>query len=112
MRVLFCGSRTWDDELKITQAFVRYHPEVVIHGDAQGADRLAGAEARRRGIPIEAYPADWEKHGRAAGPIRNQQMLDEGKPDLVVAFHLYNSRGTADMIRRARSAGIPVEVIA
>jgi hypothetical protein len=52
------------------------------------------------------YPADWAKHGRAASPIRNQQMLDEGRPNLVVAFP--GGRGTADMVRRARSAGVEV----
>jgi hypothetical protein len=48
--------------------------------------------------------ADWEKLGRSAGPIRNQAMLDEGRPDLVVAFPGHH--GTADMVRRARAAGV------
>jgi hypothetical protein len=52
------------------------------------------------------YKAEWDKHGRAAGPIRNQQMLDDGKPDLVLAFA--GGRGTDDMCRRAREAGIEV----
>lgn len=62
---------------------------------------------------VEKYPADWEKYGKVAGPIRNQQMLDEGKPDVVYAFtdDLSNSRGTADMCRRANKAGVPVYVI-
>ena len=53
---------------------------------------------------IELFPADWKVRGRAAGHIRNQQMLDEGRPHLVVAFP--GGRGTADMVRRARAAGI------
>jgi hypothetical protein len=57
------------------------------------------------------FYADWDKHGRAAGPIRNQQMLDEGKPDLVVAFLLPQGSGTLDMIRRTEKAGIEVRVI-
>jgi hypothetical protein len=59
------------------------------------------------------YPAQWHKYGRAAGPIRNQQMLAEGKPDLVLAFHddIDGSRGTKDMVNRARRAGVKVEVI-
>jgi hypothetical protein len=64
------------------------------------------------GLPVESFPADWEQYGRAAGPIRNQQML-EAKPDRVFAFHedLEHSKGTGDMVRRARKAGVPVEVI-
>jgi hypothetical protein len=60
-------------------------------------------------VPIDVYVAQWKKHGRAAGPIRNQRMLDEGKPDLVVAFP--GGRGTADMIRRAERAGVPVQQV-
>ena len=58
------------------------------------------------GLPCAVYRADWEGLGRKAGPIRNQQMLDEGKPDLVVAFP--GGRGTANMMRIAREAGIEV----
>ena len=71
----------------------------IIHGGAPGADMLAAEVAQELGIPARAYPADWRKHGRAAGPIRNQLMLDDGKPDIVVAFP--GGKGTADMIRRA-----------
>ena len=67
---------------------------------------MAGKFAEWARIPVKEYPADWQKHGRAAGPIRNQQMLDEGKPDLVVAFD--GGRGTADMIARAEKAGVRV----
>jgi UDP-N-acetylmuramoylalanine-D-glutamate ligase len=57
-------------------------------------------------IPVETYEADWDTHGKAAGPIRNKRMLDEGKPDLVVAFP--GGRGTANMISQARKAGVEV----
>jgi len=52
------------------------------------------------------FLANWRTHGKAAGPIRNQQMLDEGRPHLVVAFP--GGTGTADMVRRAKAAGVPV----
>lgn len=72
-----------------------------------------GVHGTHDDVSHERYPADWEKHGKAAGPIRNQQMLTEGKPDIVVAFsdNLSNSKGTADMCRRAHKAGLPVYVI-
>ena len=81
-------------------------PCVLIHGAARGADEGAARWAKSEGIASRAYPANWRKHGKAAGPIRNQQMLDDGRPDFVVAFP--GGRGTADMVRRAHAAGVPV----
>lgn len=94
------------------RVFLLLKGSVVIHGGAEGADRLAGRWARFYGHQEEVYEAAWETHGRAAGPIRNHRMLIEGKPDRVIAFRMPGeSRGTDDMIRRARGAGIPVEVV-
>ncbi len=80
-------------------------PSLVIHGAATGADSLAAKIAAELGIPAEAHPADWTKYGRAAGPIRNQEMVAR-KPDLLLAFP--GGRGTEDMKRLALDAGIPV----
>jgi YspA, cpYpsA-related SLOG family len=111
MRVLICGSRDWEDEELIKDVISSLPPEtVVIHGGARGADRIAGLSARKRGLPVKVFFPNWEKYGRAGGLIRNQQMLDDGKPDHVIAFHKANSRGTQDMIDRARKAGLSVEV--
>jgi hypothetical protein len=79
---------------------------VIIHGGARGADALADQWAVCNWLMPEVYPADWDKHGRAAGPLRNQRMLDEGKPDLVVAFS--GGSGTTDMVRRARKTNVRV----
>jgi hypothetical protein len=84
---------------------------VIVHGDAAGADRLAGQWVTNRMLKVERYPADWAKHGRAAGPIRNEQMLEEGKPDLLVAVALARSesqRGLSsglDLATSSRRAG-------
>jgi len=84
---------------------------MLIHGAARGADSLAASWAIDTGLAefgeVLAFPADWNKHGVAAGPVRNQEMLDVGKPDLVVAFA--GGRGTEDMVRRAIKAGINVQ---
>jgi hypothetical protein len=89
-------------------ALDRLHAEhqfvVLIEGDARGADRIAGEGADLRGVEHVKFPADWEKLGRKAGPIRNEQMLRAGKADLVVAFP--GARGTAHMVRIAREAGV------
>jgi len=92
---------------------LRCFPEdtTIIHGAARGADRLAGMLASRLfKFNIEKYPADWKAHGKAAGMIRNKQMLDEGRPDEVCAFYSgpLKSNGTKDMVERARSSGLPV----
>ena len=112
MRLLVCGDRNWADLAMIQQRVAELYPQVVIHGCARGADSLAGLAARNLRIPVVEFPAQWQTYGRAAGMIRNQQMLIEGKPDYVLAFHdrLETSRGTADMVQRARAKGIPVSV--
>lgn len=112
-RVLICGSRTWMDSDAIRdRIFLLPKGSVVIHGGAMGADALAGRWARFYGHEEVVFPADWSRNGRAAGPIRNHRMLIEGKPDRVIAFRMPGeSRGTDDMVRRARGAGIPVEVV-
>lgn len=78
----------------------------VIHGGARGADRAAGRWAKRRRFKVEEYKADWKRYGKSAGPIRNAQMLREGKPDVGLAFP--GGNGTADMTDKLRAAGVPV----
>lgn len=109
MRILVCGGRDFTDFSYV--CFVLYglkltKDDVIIHGDAKGADRLAGKYAANEGIPVEVYPAAWHLHGKKAGPIRNQRMLKEGKPDIVIAFP--GGVGTANMMNIARKAGVDV----
>jgi hypothetical protein len=111
MRILVCGDRRWTAASVMTRAMLEHVKpgDVIIEGDANGADKMAGKLASGMdGVCVEVYPAQWSKYGRAAGPKRNQQMLNTGI-DKVLAFHnnILASRGTADMIRRARKAGIP-----
>lgn len=90
---------------EITDALRQLSPSLVIHGGAQGVDSLVEEAAYLLGIPTRILPADWDKHGRAAGPIRNQAMIDM-KPSVLLAFP--GGRGTADCVRRARAAGVMV----
>ena len=78
---------------------------LLVHGGASGADKMAAEWANHRDVNSLEFSADWNGHGRAAGPLRNQRMVDRGA-DLVVAFP--GGRGTADCVRRARAAGIEV----
>lgn len=115
MRLLVCGSRYWNhreflyevlDHLDLDEI------EAVIEGEAPGADTMAREWAESRGIGdrVLRFPANWDLYGRAAGPIRNKQMIVEGKPTLVVAFseNLDNSRGTKNMVQQSLKADLDV----
>lgn len=111
MKVLVCGGRNYDDKQAIWQELQRIADSrgpitALIEGGARGVDQHAYAWAKWRGIEQKTYPADWNRHGRAAGPIRNATMLADGNPDLVVAFP--GGVGTAHMVTIARKAGVEV----
>ena len=115
-RVMITGSREWRDGNVIAEAFTvfeRAHsdgtPWVLIHGDARGADRLGAHAARELGWAVLGFPAEWSRYGRAAGTIRNIQMLDES-PDFVLAFPTSSSRGTWHAVKEAEKRRIPVTV--
>lgn len=108
MRILVCGGRDLIDSPDVYSALAdTIMPEdTVIHGGARGADSIAGEFASGLGCDVTVYRANWKRDGKAAGAIRNARMLDEGKPDVVLAFP--GGRGTADMVAKARSAGVRV----
>jgi hypothetical protein len=112
MRLLVCGDRNWSDREFLYQALDAIHAErpvsQVIEGMARGSDVMAADWAISRGIPVIGFRAQWDLYRKAAGPIRNQQMIDVGRPDAAIAFHdrIAASRGTRDMVIRARKAGI------
>lgn len=109
MRVLVCGGRDYHDKARVFVVLDKLHAEVgidrIIEGGAKGADTWAAQWGGSRGI-LETYHADWENHGSFAGPMRNTRMLNEGRPDLVIAFP--GGRGTANMVKQARKSGVQV----
>lgn len=111
MRVLVCGSRHFKDEDLMEKVLDEFRISTIIEGEARGADVMARQYGERRNIPVEPFPADWNKYGKAAGPIRNSQMLKEGRPDLVIAFKYEGSRGTQNMIDQAKRKGIEVHEV-
>lgn len=82
-------------------------PLVVIEGEQRGVDLLAREWAEEKGLEVKGFPADWDKYQKRAGFIRNAQMLEEGKPQAVVAFP--GGVGTRMMVSLSRRAGIPVK---
>jgi len=115
LRVLICGDRNYTNKAAIDK-FINSLPRdaVIIEGEAAGADTLAATSAKQHGHTVIPFPAKWAKYGRAAGPIRNKQMLDVGKPDVVVAFHdnIDSSKGTSNMLKQASKQGIKTQLIA
>lgn len=111
-KLLICGDRNWKSKLIIKQYIEYFQPSLVIEGECRGADIIAREVAKELNIPLKEFPANWNKHGKAAGPIRNREMLDE-KPDLVLAFHsdIENSKGTADTLCEAEDRGITYALI-
>lgn len=118
-RVLVCGSRSWADGEFLDSVLGRVKQIAnedgfalsICHGGARGADRLADAWAKAHHVTHRPYPADWDTHGKAAGAIRNRQMLKDFKPNLVIAFRSPGeSRGTDDMVDAATKAGVPCSV--
>ena len=118
MKVLVAGSRTVrEDQAPQIHYYLEARPWIssVVHGGAAGADSIAGGWAESHFLPVWRIDADWEQYGKAAGPIRNQRMLDE-HPDIemVLAFvdkPINQSRGTLDMVQRAIEAEIDYEVV-
>lgn len=115
MRAILCGSRDWSDPAPILRAIQRLagladRPE-VIHGGARGADAIAAGIAAGLGLSVRAELADWVGRGKAAGPERNQRML-QLRPDLVIAFkdgfnYALSRGGTENMVKIAKAAGVP-----
>lgn len=111
MRVIVCGSRKWNDRDAIAnRLFDLPVDSTIVHGAAAGADRIAHQEAQKLGLLVEPHPADWERHGKRAGVLRNEEMAKSGA-DLCIAFWDGHSVGTADMVDRAEKHGIKVELI-
>jgi hypothetical protein len=132
-RVLVCGGRTFgmprrgvseaekaEEERRITYqrdrlttildaAVKRLGLTEIIHGAAPGADTLASEWAATNGIPDRGFPAETDRYGKTAVPLRNQRMLDEGRPDLVIAF--IGGDETRDMVERAKAVGLTVHAI-
>jgi hypothetical protein len=114
MRIIIAGSRYIGDQSVVDDAMSLAHYHVnpvtsVLTGMCIGIDFSAAVWAHSRRINVEPFPAVWPSHGRAAGPIRNQAMVDT-KPDALIAILLRGRKctGTRDVIKRATRANILV----
>lgn len=117
MRLLVFGTRTFSNREALYQILDEYDKDqrisLVIEGEAPGADSLGRDWAISRGIEVAKFPAAWDIHGRAAGPIRNRQMVVEGKPDNAIGFvdkPIDFTKGSKNMFNQLIKAGIPVSI--
>lgn len=115
-RVIIAGSRHYADYSQLRDVCdnlladkCQTHRIVIVSGGAQGADRLGENYARERGYALKRYPAQWDKYGRAAGPIRNAEMARNA--DALVLFWNGKSRGSLNMKEEAEKIGLPVRTI-
>lgn len=114
-RVIVAGTRTFDD-----YEFLCYHCDyflsemrkkrriVIVSGRANGADQMGERYARERGYSLRTYPANWERYGNRAGPIRNELMAQNA--DALIAYWDGRSPGTKNMIDMARDYGLLVRI--
>lgn len=120
MKVLVCGSRQWVEPGPIERELRKLPPStILIHGAARGADNIAGYVGKRLGFRVRPYPANWNRDGKSAGPIRNGFMLEKEHPDadgeyieLGLAFHEDPGlgKGTKDMVARMLKAHPIIQV--
>ena len=115
-KVIIAGGREFRDYALLCESCDKFlcqehqtYDIVVISGTARGADTLGERYAHERGYAVEKYPADWNRDGKAAGPIRNAQMAKVA--DTLIAFWDGQSKGTANMIDQAKTRGLSIKIV-
>lgn len=105
--IVVTGGRDHDDEQYVHDCLTSIPFEItrLVHGDARGVDTFAKNWAIIQGVPHTPYPADWDGYGVAAGPVRNEQMIEE-EPEIEFCIAFDGGTGTNDMVRKCRKAGI------
>jgi len=107
--IVVSGARDWTDRKIVESVLNRFDAKtsVLIHGDCRGLDKMAGDIAEKLGFEVRKFPAQWDIYGKAAGPIRNIEMLKQN-PDIIIVFHenLDKSRGTKSFVNSAIKMGL------
>lgn len=98
-----------ENNKKIEEYESKKSENVIIHGGCRGCDGIAEEVAREMNVRTEVYKPDWSK-GKIAGPLRNQEMIDKGKPDFAILFISEYSKGTLDMKSRIIKSNIPHKI--
>ena len=116
-RVIVCGCKDFSGRefcfSRLDSILSEYEDVEIVSGHAKGADTFGEEYAETHGLSLKIFPPDWKRYGRAAGPIRNREMLKyslEARP-VVIAFWNRTSKGTKDMINQAAKAGVKVHIV-
>ena len=113
MKVIIAGSRNFNDYNLLKKScdnlLTQFTNIEIVSGTARGADKLGERYAREKGYDIKQFPANWDKHGKSAGYIRNDEMAQYA--DMLIAFWDGTSKGTKHMIDLANKRGIKVEIV-
>jgi hypothetical protein len=109
-KVIIAGPRDYHDYLTICKAiaFSKIQIKELVNGGANGVDAEAARWAKKHNIPVTYFRADWSRHGRVAGPLRNEQMADYA--EALIAIVPYPSKGTSSMIKQAEKKGLKVYI--
>ena len=112
--ILICGDRNWTNASimkKVMDKFVN-EKDILVHGNTRGADKMSGFIGKEIGCEVKVFPANWDEHGRSAGPIRNREMLRQN-PDIVIGFHnnIEKSKGTKDMLNISKKKGVETYIV-
>ncbi len=111
MKIIIAGTRTFADKRLLESTMHEYPSAIteIVSGGAQGADRCGEDYARLHNLNLTIFKADWDAHGKAAGPIRNRKMAQYA--DAAVVFWDGSSSGSKNMITEMRRLGKPVKII-
>lgn len=112
MKIIIAGGRDFKDYNQLCRICDDILPQFqdvsIVSGTARGTDRLGERYAKEHGIKVERFPADWDKHGKKAGYLRNKQMAEYS--DGLIAFHDHKSKGTKNMISEAQKEELMIVV--
>lgn len=116
-RIIVCGNKDFKDRdyclKKLKEIIPKYTNPEIVSGHARGADKFGEEYAKMEGIKCTVFKAEWNHYGKAAGPIRNREMLNYAMDEtaIVIAFWNGTSRGTKNMVEQAQKAGVEVIII-
>ena len=113
MRVIIAGGRDFNDYdllVKKCDYFLQDQDDItVVSGEARGADKLGEKYAKERGYNVDRFPANWDKYGKGAGPIRNKQMAEHA--DSLILFWDGKSKGSKNMLETAKKLRLKIRII-
>lgn len=114
-KIIIAGGRDFNNYALLKEyvdKFLSTYPSdsiEIVSGNARGTDKLGERYAKEHNLPVKLFPANWDKYGKRAGYLRNQEMADYA--NMLIVFWDRKSKGTNHMINIAKKAGLIVKVV-